>query len=571
MCIRDSPKTFDWNEVGEDNTSDGDELVLRNTFLNSKAVAVEYSPSKISKEGFVRPKNVNGRLRWVDNGSNDKTKLQTLIIPSDPIMKRGKVLNKKPFIKSILKGSAKVFELKIDQEPQPIEYFKVPEFIPDARDGEQEDKSMQKGEDNGTPRMEGRLIVGAGGVKRVGNSSDRGAPYNSRGRYNEDNKRIGPSKAYDKRSNRPTREESTGREDSLNPKGPQTRSHVKKLSADSRGENNMGMRNDQSLKNLLVNGKDQMNDSAKSAKDGKITRKDLIKLTENTASKVTMSTQQENTISFSTIVTPLESKNVASNSKTMWRRSVKSEDEENGGVPDQKTATDQKPKHSAATGPLKIFENGAFASSFSKAQQMYHSEPLRMAKLTIDSSIFGGKTAAKPTVQQAPKVNNFLGGSFGAGGNAGSSNRAGPVKLQHDLFDHFVGQQKSTSFVPTAMRGPQLSNSLKVSPGYASDPNRDENEKAGKTGVYTISFPGRQYVQSSQSRPTTSNSYASKGGRSLNGSSSGKRQSSAQPGERGPLSGIPFDDVGHKMKSLTSGGSWSLANTISIYGTRGKN
>lgn len=65
-----------------------------------------FSGSK--KEGEEETHEGTQRLQWSDNGTNDKTKLQTLTIPYEMVIKKGKVVNTKKSTRSLLKVSMKI-------------------------------------------------------------------------------------------------------------------------------------------------------------------------------------------------------------------------------------------------------------------------------------------------------------------------------------------------------------------------------------------------------------------------------------------------------------------------------
>ena len=89
-------KTSNWNETGENSLLDGEEVVVRNTFLNSKNLPL----SEIyMNQNFYLNKVSQQKINWVDENSRN-TKNLAIFFPE----KATKLKNdKKSCIKSILK------------------------------------------------------------------------------------------------------------------------------------------------------------------------------------------------------------------------------------------------------------------------------------------------------------------------------------------------------------------------------------------------------------------------------------------------------------------------------------
>jgi hypothetical protein len=96
------PKTYNWTDVSDKN-AESDELILTNTFLNSKAAQTDHSPVHHHRDAktkviFQLSSNIEYDIRYKPTNTNHSAKLRSQI-------------------KSILKGSGKVFFLR----PQPPE------------------------------------------------------------------------------------------------------------------------------------------------------------------------------------------------------------------------------------------------------------------------------------------------------------------------------------------------------------------------------------------------------------------------------------------------------------------
>ncbi len=89
-------KTSNWNETSENSLLDGEEIVVKNTFLNSKNMPL----SEIyMNQNFYLNKISQQKINWVDENSRN-TKNLAVFFPEKP-MKLKK--DKKNSIKSILK------------------------------------------------------------------------------------------------------------------------------------------------------------------------------------------------------------------------------------------------------------------------------------------------------------------------------------------------------------------------------------------------------------------------------------------------------------------------------------
>eukprot|EP01017_Pseudomicrothorax_dubius_P006107 TRINITY_DN11686_c0_g1_i2.p1 TRINITY_DN11686_c0_g1~~TRINITY_DN11686_c0_g1_i2.p1 ORF type:complete len:363 (+),score=58.53 TRINITY_DN11686_c0_g1_i2:65-1153(+) len=355
--------------------------------------------------------------------------------------------------------------------------------------------------------------------------------------------------------------------------GPQSRSdgfkvsrkQAKKQVVESREDPANGQQNDNSLKNLLVSGRGQSIDDylAKEEKPPvKVSRKDLMKLTDNNTTRMGSTMLQENTNSFSSLTPVIESKAGSAQGKAAQRVSLYATKEIDEEEINNKSPTGRVffPKAKPPLGPTqsKAVELGNLASTYAKSNQMYLSEPLKMPKFTIDSSIFGSITTAKPLPSPGKGDTYFP-------IKQSNSKRGENVKFSNELYDHLSAQQRLSPNIPSSSKTQNTASGLKIG-GQNVTAIRDENDKSLKSSINAISMPGRQLIPSSQ-RQSTNNGV--KLGKNLIGVST-KRQSSSQPTDRGPLSGIPVDEVGYKVKGSSSNQSLSFANTISIYGARGK-
>jgi hypothetical protein len=106
------PKTQTWNEVGHEE-HESDERVLANTFLNSKKLPLADFTNVSSKEK-------QNKLDWADiktAGVESKAKLTTSMGPNEQIKNTNPPKSK---IKSILKGSDKVFILREEESAEKL-------------------------------------------------------------------------------------------------------------------------------------------------------------------------------------------------------------------------------------------------------------------------------------------------------------------------------------------------------------------------------------------------------------------------------------------------------------------
>jgi hypothetical protein len=122
------PKSSSFNETScESSAPDTDELVLHNTYLNSQTMFKGKPPPPTSQNRTASAarhpppvsqasRRADGGLRgvrWSDNGTGDRHKLQTMLIPIDGGMKPRPFPHiKKNEYKSIIKGSDRVFTVR---------------------------------------------------------------------------------------------------------------------------------------------------------------------------------------------------------------------------------------------------------------------------------------------------------------------------------------------------------------------------------------------------------------------------------------------------------------------------
>jgi len=110
-------KSYNWNELSDPNNPDSDELLLTNTFLNSRKIPIpenSISPKKgKGNSQSITLKEKKNRVDWADYkavGTESKAKLVTFIGKNDPISIRKdntftspSKVNKKSYYRSILK------------------------------------------------------------------------------------------------------------------------------------------------------------------------------------------------------------------------------------------------------------------------------------------------------------------------------------------------------------------------------------------------------------------------------------------------------------------------------------
>lgn len=83
-------KTSSWNETGDNNA---EELIIRNTFLNSKSLPL----SEIYlNQKFYMSREVKQKIIWVDETRHAKSLTTSLLEKRDPV-------NRSKIVKSILK------------------------------------------------------------------------------------------------------------------------------------------------------------------------------------------------------------------------------------------------------------------------------------------------------------------------------------------------------------------------------------------------------------------------------------------------------------------------------------
>eukprot|EP01017_Pseudomicrothorax_dubius_P016765 TRINITY_DN1896_c0_g2_i1.p1 TRINITY_DN1896_c0_g2~~TRINITY_DN1896_c0_g2_i1.p1 ORF type:complete len:690 (+),score=155.55 TRINITY_DN1896_c0_g2_i1:43-2112(+) len=529
-------RTFSWDEVPNGGDIDSEELLLRNTFLNARPSGSTASPEKVTKETPSRSRTMKvDRLRWSDNASEDKTKLQTLIIPADPVMRKGKIFPKNASIKSILKGSDKVFQLKIEEEAKSVEataaVAKVAEQ-PKEPPAIEAPKKVQEAPKAPPEKNERSASTQKPTSSAQEKPSERGSSLPKRTRNEEAKRPL--MKTTERRANRPS-------EPLLLPKDLDS-------SVKQNGENrfetadpspsNVIRSREPPFKNLLTGGKQLKSGEGKgSGKSNKVTRRDLTRLAETGATGVKLPSpgQQE---------TPTGTLLIGNGGLRSSLKQKKQEEEEQVEAAPAATRPVE-PRGRPPTASTRA--DSTFAASFTKQQQVQPNEPLRLPKYTIDSSIFMGFNVGRSFA--APRVNNFLNTS-----SSGANNRSGPLRLAHDLYEHFA----------------QKNNSKSSSFQHQTSGLRDENDKI-KGGVLSVAVQGRPATVPANSigRPQTGQTAPFSMGKAPQIQAAPKRQSSAQPSDRMNSGTLPSEDR-HKMRNFSPGQTWSFSSTLAIYGGRGK-
>ncbi|KRX09096.1 hypothetical protein PPERSA_08812 [Pseudocohnilembus persalinus] len=109
------PKSSNWQELSEDNVNvfECEELLIRNTFLNSKneQIADIFMKQNAALFHQILLQDLNQKITWSDFGQNQKEKLESKVFPHQDIITTKLQPSQKKFIKSILKGSGKIQKL----------------------------------------------------------------------------------------------------------------------------------------------------------------------------------------------------------------------------------------------------------------------------------------------------------------------------------------------------------------------------------------------------------------------------------------------------------------------------
>ncbi|EAS06531.2 dual specificity phosphatase domain protein (macronuclear) [Tetrahymena thermophila SB210] len=110
-------KSASWQELSDESGRiESEELLVRNTFLNARNAPIADIFSDPQANLKALNKDIRAKLRWKDNGLNDRTKLNYEEIPYENFeidIKNGKKNGqKKTFVKSCLKGSGRIIRLQ---------------------------------------------------------------------------------------------------------------------------------------------------------------------------------------------------------------------------------------------------------------------------------------------------------------------------------------------------------------------------------------------------------------------------------------------------------------------------
>ncbi|KAL4429696.1 hypothetical protein ABPG74_017105 [Tetrahymena malaccensis] len=110
-------KSASWQELSDESGKiESEELLVRNTFLNARNAPIADIFSDPQANLRALNKDIRAKLRWKDNGLNDRTKLNYEEIPYENFeidIKNGKRnTQKKSFVKSCLKGSGRIIRLQ---------------------------------------------------------------------------------------------------------------------------------------------------------------------------------------------------------------------------------------------------------------------------------------------------------------------------------------------------------------------------------------------------------------------------------------------------------------------------
>ncbi|KAL4473170.1 hypothetical protein ABPG72_007400 [Tetrahymena utriculariae] len=110
-------KSASWQELSDESGRiESEELLVRNTFLNARNAPIADIFSDPQANLRALNKDIRAKLKWKDNGLNDRTKLNYEEIPYENFetdIKNGKKnVQKKTFVKSCLKGSGRIIRLQ---------------------------------------------------------------------------------------------------------------------------------------------------------------------------------------------------------------------------------------------------------------------------------------------------------------------------------------------------------------------------------------------------------------------------------------------------------------------------
>jgi hypothetical protein len=128
----------------------------------------------------------------------------------------------------------------------------------------------------------------------------------------------------------------------------------------------------------------------------------------------------------------------------------------------------------------------SMASTFAKTQQLFTTEPLKIHKYTIDSSVFSGMPPFK-----IPKVNNFLGPSLN------SNNRSNTVKYPTSFLqsprrpspETQEPQQTQYKFAPYLGSGGGSGSSAKLPANVTPNNFRTTPSMSGSMGFLNMKAP----------------------------------------------------------------------------------
>lgn len=89
----------------ETNFFENEEVLIRNTFLNSKNAPIADIFMKQNGNLFnqLLLQEHQSKLRWTDQGQDIKEKLESMVVPHEDIIKQKQTVSKKSYVKSCIK------------------------------------------------------------------------------------------------------------------------------------------------------------------------------------------------------------------------------------------------------------------------------------------------------------------------------------------------------------------------------------------------------------------------------------------------------------------------------------